>query len=294
MRFKMCLFLATLAFIANPGWAHPPAAEVPSTFAIGLDGPEGLTVTRGGDLVVGGSNGEIRSYKADGTFRVLANVGDALAGITELKDRRILAAAFAQSRIWSILPNGATSVFANVDSPNFIVQTGRKQPGRRRRIFCSSSSTGSIVEITNGTPTTVLTGLSFPNGMAIGRHRYLYVAETTLNRISRFVMHRDGSFGPLEIYKTGLSLPDGIAFDRRDNLLVVGGGLVSIIDGKTRVVTTLPTHSAFNWPSNLAFGRGRHGFRRTDVFLANFGPALGDGTSIARLRYNHHGARLIR
>ena len=294
MRFKMFVFLSILAFTAGVVWAHSPDAEPPSTFALSLDGPEGLAVTRKGDLVVGSSNGQIRSYKSDGTFKILANVGEALAGITELKDGRILAASLANSRVWSITPSGITSVFATVNSPNFIVQTGRKPPGRKRRIFVSSSLSNSIVEITNGTPTTVLTGLSFPNGMAMGRHRYLYVAETALNRVSRFQMNRDGSFGPLEVYKTGLSLPDGIAFDRRDNLLVVGNGLVQIIDGKTRALTTLPSHLAFNYPSNIAFGRGRGGFRRTDVFVANFGPGLGDGTSIAHFTYNHHGARLIR
>jgi sugar lactone lactonase YvrE len=151
----------------------------------------------------------------------------------------------------------------------------------------------TIFDITSGTPIPVLTGLSFPNGMAIGRSPYLYVAETGLNRVSRFFMNQDGSFGPLEIYKTGLSLPDGIAFDRRGNLIVVGGGTVSIIEGRTLGIQTLPAHPAFNWPSNVAFGRGR-GFRRREVFVVNFGPGLGDGTTITSFRYNHYGARLIR
>jgi hypothetical protein len=70
--------------------------------------------------------------------------------------------------------------------------------------------------------------------------------------------------------------------------------MVQVIDGETRVLTTLPSHLAFNGPSNVAFGRGRGSFRRIDVFVANFGLGFGDGTSIARFRYNHHGAQLIR
>jgi sugar lactone lactonase YvrE len=216
MRFKICSFLVGLALIAGPAWAHPPAAGSPSIFALGLDGPEGLAFTRRGELIVGSTTGEVRSFTPDGNSTVLANVGDALAGITELRDGTILAASFAGSRVWSISPNGASALFANVQTPNFIVQTRRK-----RRILCSSTISGSIVDITDGTPTPVLIGLTFPNGMAVGRGPYLYVAETTMNRVSRFFMNRDGTFGPPEVYVTGLSLPDGIAFDRRGVLNVL-------------------------------------------------------------------------
>jgi sugar lactone lactonase YvrE len=292
MRFKICLVFVTLVFVAGPGWAHPPAAEAPLIFALGLDGPEGLAFTRRGELIVGSTTGEIRSYTPQGNFTVLGNVGDALAGITVLRDGRILAASLAQSRVWSISTSGTASIFANVQSPNFIVQTRRRKGVRR--ILCSSSFGGSIVDITNGTPTPVITGLTFPNGMAIGRGNYLYVAETTLNRISRFRMNKNGTFGPLEVYKTGLTFPDGLVFDRKGNLLVAGGGMIEIIDGRSGSITTLPAHPAFNGPSNLAFGRGPgFGYRR-DVFVANFGPALGDGTTISSFHYNHHGARLIR
>lgn len=223
---------------------------------------------------------------------MLADVGEALAGITVLRDGRILAASFDASRVWSITPNGTSSVFANVQSPNFIVQ-GRRRKGVRR-ILCSSSLGGSIVDITNGTPTPVITGLNFPNGMAIGRGRYLYVAETGLNRISRFSMKRNGTFGPLEVYRTGLVLPDGLAFDRRGNLLVAGGGTIRIIDVNSLAISTLPVYPAFNGPSNLAFGRGPgFGYKR-DVYVANFGPGFGDGTTVSRFHYNHRGARLIR
>lgn len=288
MRFKICIFIATLALTAGTVWAHPPAAEPPRLFAIGLDGPEGLAFTRKGDLVVGSTTGEIRVYSPEGDYTVLANVGDALAGITELRDGRILAASFAQNRVWSIFPSGSASVFANVQTPNFIVQTGRK-----RRILCSSSIAGSIVEITSGTPTPVITGLQFPNGMAFGRGRYLYVAETLLNRISRFAVNRNGTFGPLEVYKTGLTAPDGLAFDRRGNLLVAGGGSVKVIDRRSGAIMTLPDDLAFDWPSNLAFGPGPAYGRGRDVFVANYGDEFGNGTTISRFRYNHRGTRKL-
>jgi sugar lactone lactonase YvrE len=288
MRCKITLFVAVLALSPIPGWAHPPVAEAPALFAIGLDGPEGLAFARDGALIVGSTTGEVRRYDSDGNHTVLANVGEPLAGITILRDGRVLAASFNASRVWSISPGNPTVLADGIQGANFIVQTNRG-----KRILCSASIAGSIVDITSGTPVPVISGLSFPNGMAIGRDRHLYIAETVLNRISRVSVKRDGSFGPLEVYATGLTLPDGIAFDRRNNLFVVGGGKASIVHASNGAVVTLSDHPAFDGPSNIAFGRGR-GFARRYAFFANFGPGFGNGTSIGSFRTNHQGARLVR
>jgi sugar lactone lactonase YvrE len=283
--------LALLISLAGNASAHDPVAEPVELFASGLAGPEGLAFTRRGKLVVGSTTGEIRRYEADGTFTVLANVGESLAGITALRDRRILAAALQDDHVWSIAPDGTTTLFATgVGNPNFIVQT------RTGRILASAPGTGSIVDITTGTPVVVASGLAFPNGLAIGRtgrQRFLYVAETFGGgRVSRFPLDAADNLGANEIYATGLTLADGLAFDRDGNLLVVGAGMLKVIDRDTRAVSTLLTDPLLNWPANLAFGRGRFGHRY--VYLANFGPALGDGTTVVRFRLNHCGARLIR
>jgi hypothetical protein len=98
----------------------------------------------------------------------------------------------------------------------------------------------------------------------------------------------------MQVYVTGLPFgTDGIAFDRRRNLLVVGGGVLVIVLAETQEIVPIPTDPLFDWPSNLAFGRG-HGFRRRDVYLANFGQFLGNGTTITRFRYNHRGVKLVR
>ena len=94
------------------------------------------------------------------------------------------------------------------------------------------------------------------------------------------------------MYANGLPLADGLAFDKGRNLLVVGAGTFKVVVARTGAVVDLSTDPLLNWPSNLAFG-GRQ-FRRRDVYLVNFGPALGDGTTVVRVRYNHGGGRLIR
>ena len=59
---------------------------------------------------------------------------------------------------------------------------------------------------------------------------------------------------------SGLSVANGLAVDRDENL--------------------------------LAFGK--RGFKRRDVYMANFGPGFGDGTTLVRCRYNHRGLRVPR
>jgi len=284
------LFLvATLIGLAGNASAHDPVAAPVELFAGGLVGPEGLAFTRNG-LVVGSTTGEIRRYAVDGTYTVLANVGESVAGITELRDGRLLAASLLPDHVWSIAPDGTTALFASgIGNPNFVVQT------RSGRIFASASGTGSIVDITTGTPIVAASGLTFPNGLAIGRsgrQRFLYVAETFGGRVSRFPLDAADNLGPKEVYATGITLADGLAFDNEGNLLAVGGGMLKVIDRDTRAVSTLSTDPLLNWPSNLAFGRHRFGHRY--AYLANFGPSLGDGTTVVRFRFNHCGARLIR
>ena len=69
--------------------------------------------------------------------------------------------------------------------------------------------------------------------------------------------------------------------------------IVSVVEAKTGAVLDFSSDPLLNWASNLAFGRSK-GFKRKDVYLANFGPGFGDGTTIVRFRTNHSGARLRR
>ena len=147
--------------------------------------------------------------------------------------------------------------------------------------------------MTSGTPVVRASGLTFPNGFAVGKDGYLYVAETLASRVSRMTLASDGALGPSDLYASGLLLADGIGFDRAGNLFVVGGGTLAAVVARTGTVVSFPADPLTNWASNLAFGRGR-GFKRRDVYLANYGPAFGDGTTVVRFRTNHAGLKLRR
>ncbi len=283
------LYALALALLLPVVAAAGPLTAVPAgTFTSDAAGAEGITFDRTGRLVIGTAAGEIRRFEADGSYTVLANIGDAPAGMMGLRDGRVLVCAYAAERVWAISPTGAATVLASgIPGANFAVAT------RTGRIYVSSSSTGKIVEVSGGTPVDVASGLNFPNGLAIGPDRQLYVAELGANQISRLPINKDGTLGAAEVYATGLTLADGIGFDRHGNLVVVGFDTMFVVDRKTRLTSTLSTDASLNWPSNLAFGTG-HGFNRRDLFLVNYGLPLGSGTTVVRFSANHGGAKLQR
>ncbi len=291
---RLLVLLILLVGTADSVSAHPPAAAPAEIFASGIAGPEGLAFTRDGKLVVGTITGDILLFEDDGTSTVLANVGERLAGLTLLRDGRVLAASFGTGRVWAVTRAGAASVFASgVPGVNFVVETRRN-----RRIFASASLAGQILDITTGTPVVAASGLTFPNGLALARlhgRRFLYVAESLGGggKISRMPLDDADVLGPLELLASGVfPLADGIALDGEGNVLVVNADTFKVILADTGEVQTLSADPLLDWPSNLAFGRRRFG-RRT-IYLPNYGPGFGDGTTVVRLEYNHRGARLSR
>ena len=266
--------------------ANPPTVGPAAPFAGGIAGPEGLAFGKDGTLFSGTANGDVLRVASDGTTSLLASTGDRLAGVSVLRDGTILACAFNSNRVWAIDPlSGVASVYANVSSPNFVVQT------KRGHVIVSSTFTGTLVDITNGANVVLASGFSFPNGLAI-RQKYLYVADTLLGNVQRLPFTTPGTLGAPEPYASGLTLADGITFDRPGDLFVVGFDTLFLVDAKTQAVTTF-SDPLFDWPSNVAFGTSRL-YGKTTMFLANFGPGLGNGTTIVTVPTDHTGARLIR
>lgn len=287
MRIILAVVLG-LVVGAERAIAHPPVLGSSAVFAEGVPGPEGLAFANDGSLIVGTNDSRLLRFAPDGTSTVLAVLPDRPAGVTVARDGRILVAVFPLGSVYSVDPATGTPtlVASGINSPNFIVQT------RSGRILVSASAANTIVDVTDGTPVVRASGLTFPNGLAI-RKGFLYVAETFANRVSRLALAPDGTLGAPEVYATGTSLADGIAFDREGNLLAVGFDQLFVVPRGATAATVLSNDAILNWPSNIAFGRG-HGFRRKDMYLANYGLPLGSGTNVLRLGYNHSGAPLIR
>jgi sugar lactone lactonase YvrE len=283
----LVLLLASTSISARA--AQAPAVGPGTVFADSVAGPEGLAFLKDRSLAVGTATGQVLRFVSNGSRTVLADVGESLAGLTVLRDGRLLAGSFPGSRVWVVEPStGFASVFASgIQGPNAIVQT------RTGRIYVSASQSGTIEEITTGVPVTRASGLNYPNGLAIGGDRDLYVVETGSGNVVHMTIGADGSLGTPVIFGTGVTLGDGLAFDRRGNLLATGADTLWLVPRGGGAAVVLSSDPSINWTANIAFGRGR-GFSRRDLYLANFGLPLGSGTTIVRMRYSQRGAPLIR
>ena len=293
IRHTASLALGFALIIMGTAQAHDPTFTPAIELTGGIAGPEGIAIDKKRGLFVGSTEGDIINIDADGNQSVFANVGDSLAGIIVLRNGDILACALQADRVWRITPDGTVSVFVSgIGGPNHVAQTKRKET-----VFVSASLAGSIFDITSGTPVEVATGFSFPNGLAVTKERgsrYLYVAESIAGRVSRMTLSKSDQLGPAEEFATGLPIADGLAFAKQKNLIVVGGGNLDVFEDGVRKLTLTPTEEPlFDFPTNVVFGKAR-GFLKKDLYAVNFGPALGNGTNVIRMRFNHGGRSVYR
>jgi gluconolactonase len=104
-------------------------------------------------------------------------------------------------------------------------------------------------------------GMRVPNGLVLSPNgKFLYVAETQLNRIVRFPVTGLGKLGAMQVFANLPSReghaaePDGLAVDTAGNLYVAHLGMSSIqvLDTRGTLIRTLP--AGVYDASNLVFG----------------------------------------
>ena len=121
---------------------------------------------------------------------------------------------------------------------------------------------GSVYYVNqSGKTTRAVTGLIVPNGLVIDPSaKFLYVSETTRNRILRFPIAAPGKLGKMEVFATlparagHQAVPDGMAVDTNGNLYVahLGTSHVLVLSPRGKLLQQLP---GGNYDvSNLAFG----------------------------------------
>jgi sugar lactone lactonase YvrE len=120
-------------------------------------------------------------------------------------------------------------------------------------------------------------GLWFANGVALDAdERFVYVAESSAFRVTRFPIRPDGSLGDREQYGPDLgTAPDGIAFDEAGNLWVTlpMPNVVGYVTpaGAWEPVLEDPDAKVMRLPTNICFG----GPDRRTAYIGNLtGPSL--------------------
>jgi gluconolactonase len=254
-----------------------------STFVDGLDHPECVTTGRDGTFYAGGEAGQIYRIAADGSkVEQLASTGGFVLGVAMAPDGRHLHVCDLKQRtIFKLDVRRRTlSPFATraggkpIDIPNhlaflpdgssFVTDSGgfRQVNGR----ILKFDSRGNGVVWHEGP-------FNFANGIAVAPDGgAVYVCCTWLPGVERIDIKPDGSPGRRSVFaRFPKSLPDGLAFDARNNLYVscyAPARIYRVSPG--RKVETLiddwEAHTLSN-PTNVCFG----GPKFDQLFVANLG-----------------------
>jgi len=178
------------------------------------------------------------AFDADGNL-LIANIGtDRVELLTRSGDVRILLDQIDGT------PMGKVNFVLN-DSMGrlWITVSTRRSPWSAA--ITSRCADGYIVVVDEKGPRIVADGLAFANEARLdAREEFLYVAETTAKRVSRFRILAHGALGPRETFgpgQLGAGLIDGITFDAYGNLwcaMVLADRLVAI-DPEGDVLTLL-------------------------------------------------------
>ncbi|RFU49032.1 SMP-30/gluconolactonase/LRE family protein [Paraburkholderia sp. DHOC27] len=179
----------------------------------GKEGAEGTG--EAGDELLYGSLPNGLAFDAEGNL-VIANIGtDRVEFLSRSGESRVLCDQI-EGR-----PMGKVNfVLRDRKERLWITVSTRANPWSEA--ICSTLADGYIALLDDKGLRIVADGLAFTNEIRFdAKEEFLYVAETTAKRVSRFPVRIDGSLGPREIYgpsQLGAGLVDGITFDAYGNL----------------------------------------------------------------------------
>jgi streptogramin lyase len=284
--------VSALVVISSPG--AEASARLTRVLALPAPNlPESIAIDQRGNMYMGlPFAGTVVKVTPGGAQVPLASFPSLLPLGVRLDHQDNVFVAVAGSGVWKIPAAGG--------SPEQLVKQTGSWNGlafdRRGDLFVSESGGGAIWRLSKhrpfgiwsdspllqGTaspgpcglvhPATPSVGLIGANGIAFNAHGDMFVANTDLGTIVRIRVNPDGSAGGASVFAgpdCDLWGADGIAMDVEDNLYVAANakGQIDRVTPR-RSVQVLAAGAPLNFPSDVAFGRGRGD--RTDLFIANF------------------------
>jgi sugar lactone lactonase YvrE len=208
---------------------------------------------------------------ADG-FVIVANLGGSVQRLDPRTGRHEILAASASGQP-TTTPN-----FPFVDRRGRIWVSNSTRRTNVMDAIPAPAGDGFLFRIADGRAEILAEDLWFANGVALDAdERWVYVAETTGFRVTRFPIRSDGTLGPREQYGPDLDprfTPDGIAFDEAGNLWVAcpaANGVGVITPAGAWEVVASDDGGTCSLPTNICFG----GADRRTAYVGNLaGPSL--------------------
>ena len=193
-----------------------------------LQHPEGVAIDNNGLICCGTENGEImRISKDKSSMECLANSGGFILGIAIDNQNNIFACEMKEAALFKYdsVSKSFNEFAKGPKIPNYPVIDQK-----RNCIYVSDSfgfnEKGVGIykfDLTSGKGGPCSEELfNFANGMCLSPNGdYLYVVESFHPCISRLPINSDCTFGKKEIFTEDIAtVPDGLAFDKEDNLFI--------------------------------------------------------------------------
>ena len=245
------------------------AAQEPVEVARSQTFTEGPVFDRQGNLYFSHREGLYKLTPDGELIDWVRNPDAGFNGHKILPDGTHLVCASKKSAIWRLDPNGKYLGDASsecdgkpLSEPNDITLDAHggfyfTDPAGSR-----TAPVGSVYYVDQaGKTSRAAGGMRVPNGVVIDpSDKFLYVSETTPNRVLRFAITAPGKLGPMEVFATlpvrpgHQAVPDGMAVDTAGNLYVahLGTSHVLVLNPEGKLIRQLP---GGNYDvSNLAFG----------------------------------------
>ena len=192
-------------------------------------------------------------------------------GMTFYKDGSLWITDFGRNAILRMLPGGKQELIVDhfegkpLEGPNDLAF----DPVGNLYFTCPNGSdkehpTGPLYRLDHKTKklTKVADGMGFPNGLAFTSDaKYLYVCESSFNRMLRYTVQKDGSLKDKTVFcdlsSNGDGAPDGMAIDSMGNLWVAHYGQHSVLiissEGKITQRIAIPFTKKGDGPTNIEF-----------------------------------------